>query len=124
MIEQALNSRRLYYYDLVVEQAQQLQASIQADIQNAFQLATQQFLHPVIHRSAAKLNTAVDLTQLYELSEKNNITDFNLEQSRAKEAAVLGGVAGGIAALALGVTIPFLVLPGLIGGFLFAGNSN
>lgn len=124
VIEQALNSRRLYYYDLVVEQAQQLQASIQADIQNAFQLATQQFLHPVIHRSAAKLNTAVDLTQLYELSEKNNITDFNLEQSRAKEAAVLGGVAGGIAALALGVTIPFLVLPGLIGGFLFAEKQQ
>ncbi|CAD9196520.1 dynamin family protein [Acinetobacter bohemicus] len=123
-IEQVLNSRRLYYYDLVVEQAQQLQASIQADIQNAFQLATQQFLHPVIHRSAAKLNTAVDLTQLYELSEKNNITDFNLEQSRAKEAAVLGGVAGGIAALALGVTIPFLVLPGLIGGFLFAEKQQ
>ncbi len=69
-IEQVLNSRRLYYYDLVVEQAQQLQASIQADIQNAFQLATQQFLHPVIHRSATKLNTAVDLTQIFELKKK------------------------------------------------------
>lgn len=123
-IEQVLNSRRLYYYDLVVEQAQQLQASIQADIQNAFQLATQQFLHPVIHRSATKLNTAVDLTQIFELNKKNDISGLNLEQSRAKEAAVLGGVAGGIAALALGVTIPFLVLPGLIGGFLFAEKQQ
>lgn len=123
-IEQVLNSRRLYYYDLVVEQSQQLQASIQADIQNAFQLATQQFLHPVIHRSATKLNTAVDLTQLHELNEKNHIAHLTLEQSRAKEAAVLGGVAGGIAALALGVTIPFLVLPGLIGGFLFAEKQQ
>ena len=123
-IEQVLNSRRLYYYELVVEQSQQLQASIQADIQNAFQLATQQFLHPVIHRSATKLNTAVDLTQLHELNEKNHIAHLTLEQSRTKEAAIVGGVAGGVAALVLGVTIPFLVLPGLIGGFLFAEKQQ
>ena len=119
-IEQVLNSRRLYYYDLVGEQVQQLQISIQADIQNAFQLATQQFLHPVIHRTAAKLDAAVDLTQSHELKEQHQLTTLNVEQSHSKEAAVIGGVAGGITALALGVTLPFLILPGLIGGFLFA----
>ena len=44
----------------------------------------------MIYRSATKLNAAVDLTQLYELNEKNSIADLALEQSRAKEAAVLG----------------------------------
>lgn len=118
-IETMLNSRKLHYYGVAQSAASTLQTVIQADVQNVFQLATEQFLYPVIERSAQKLNTAIQINQnnaLVSYLPNMNGTD----EADANTAMVVGGATGVVASLALGLTLPFLVIPGIIGGFFFA----
>lgn len=118
-IETMLNARKPHYYGAAQSAASTLQAVIQADVQNTFQLATEQYLYPVIERAGQKLNAAIRINQdtaLVSYLPNMNGTD----ESNANAAMMVGGATGVVASLALGLSLPFLIIPGVIGGFFFA----
>lgn len=118
-IDTMLNSRKPHYYAVAQSAVSTLQAVIQADVQNTFQLATEQYLYPVIERSAQKLNTAVRINQDTALmAYQPNI--HSADAANANTAMVVGGATGVVASMALGLALPFLIIPGVIGGLFFA----
>ena len=118
-IDTMLNARKPHYYSVAQSGESTLQALIQADVQNTFQLATEQSLYPVIERSAKKLNAAILIhhnTSLVSYLPNIHATD----ESNANTAMVVGGATGIVASMALGLTLPFLIIPGIFGGMFFA----
>ena len=118
-IDTMLNARKPHYYSVAQSGESTLQALIQADVQNTFQLATEQSLYPVIERSAKKLNATIPINQNTSLvSYLPNI--HATDESNANTAMVVGGATGIVASMALGLTLPFLIIPGIFGGMFFA----
>ena len=118
-IDTMLNARKPHYYSVAQSGESTLQALIQADVQNTFQLATEQSLYPVIERSAKKLNATIPINQNTSLvSYLPNI--HATDESNTNTAMVVGGATGIVASMALGLTLPFLIIPGIFGGMFFA----
>lgn len=118
MVQQALDARKDTYCHMARNEPAALTATIEADVQNSFELAVENSVFPAIRHAAAMLESAIVLQHEQALSSGQLVVHATPEAKNNYGLQIGGGLGVGASAL-LGLTMPFLALPGMaIGWFL------
>lgn len=126
-ISKALIHREQLYFQLAENDPTALSPTINADIQNTFELVVEQIVFPAILASAEALETTVMVQHEQGVTSGVLIVAPDVSD-HSNQFAWLGGIVGGGAGLAMGtgllVAFPFLVLPAAIFGGIFGAKMK
>lgn len=117
-IQRVLDTRRDTYYHMARNEPEALTATIEADVQNSFELAVEQSVFPAIRHAADMLESALVLQHEQALSSGQLVTHSGAAAKNNYGLQIGGGLGVGASVL-LGLTMPLLALPGMAIGWFF-----